>query len=155
MKEGNTMGLKGIDLLRVGLVLIFGGISIWLAITLLDGATRWPILIGGFVIGLIGTELYYVPRLREKWAHIGIPGYEKTEEQLKAAEIDKKRSNQRMVWIVIIGLAASALWRAYLPVQLQNAALVALWGAILASLSRIMWLIYQEGRKTRRNQLNG
>jgi hypothetical protein len=141
------MKLKAIDILRIGLVLIFGGIGIWLAVSLFHSVIGWIVLAIGFAIGLIGTELHYVPMFREKWSRTGVPGYEKTEEQSKAAEIERKKSGRDLNLAVIAGGIIFALWKKYFPVSIQNITLVALWGGLLAFILRTRWLIHQEGGK--------
>jgi cytochrome c biogenesis protein CcdA len=151
--KGGTdiMSLRGIDLLRVGLVLIFGGISVWLTITLLDNLTGWLILIIGFAVGVVGTELYYVPRFREKWQRIGIPGYEKTKEQQEATELEKDNDNRQIIWIVVVGVTGAAVLRNYLSPQLQNVITVALLSGIVGCLLRFILLIYGERAKLEQN----
>jgi hypothetical protein len=142
------MKLRTIDLLRIAFLLIFGGVSV--GITLFFFGTDligWIALASGFMIGWIGTELHYVPMLRQKWRRVGVPGYEKTEEQTKAAQAEKRTSSWTTNLAIIVGLIAFALWKRYLPPQIQNITLVILWGGIEACVSRVIWLIYQEGKK--------
>jgi hypothetical protein len=146
------MKLKAIDLLRICLVLLFGGIGVWLTVSLFHDATGWIVLAIGFAIGFIGTELHYVPMLREKWKRVGVPGHEKTEEQSKAAEAERRKSSRNFNLAIIVGGILFAFWRMYLPDSIENIALVALWGSIPASVLRILWLVYQEGAKLKMEQ---
>jgi hypothetical protein len=145
------MELKTVDLLRIVFILVFLGVSVGIT-TLFFGAELigWIALTSGFVAGWLGTELYCVPVLREKWHRVGVPGYEKTEEQTKAAQAEKRTSSWKTNLAIVVGLIAFAVWKRYLSSPVQNVTLVALWGGIVACVLRVIWLIYQEGEQIKR-----
>ena len=121
------MKFRSIDFLRMGFLLIFGGVSIGLTFFFFGtNLIGWIALVSGFMIGWIGTELHYVPMLREKWRRVGVPGYEKTEEQTQAAQAEKRTSSWTTNLAIMVGLIAFALWKRYLPPQVQIIILVIL-----------------------------
>jgi len=87
-----------------------GAIGIGTAIYL-NNLVGYLSLLISFMIGIVGTQIYYVPKLTEKWKQTGIPGEPKTPEQQETSEQERKKEQVRRNLSILAGIIIIALLR--------------------------------------------
>jgi hypothetical protein len=98
-------------LIRLLLVtLMTGAIGIGTAIYI-NNLVGYLSLLISFVVGVVGTQIYYVPKLAEKWKWTGIPGEPKTPEQQETWEQERKKEQLRRNLSILAGIIIVALLR--------------------------------------------
>lgn len=140
------MRLKTITRLILA-TLVPGSIGILVAIYF-NTATGYLSLLPGFLTGIVGTQIYYVPKFIKKWERIGIPGEPKTPEQQRAWEQERKKDQRSRNLSVLVGLIGFALLKQFIPhayeEEFLEIFLPAIFGGLAGYVFRYVLLIYQK-----------
>jgi hypothetical protein len=125
-----------------------GAIGIGIAIYFSNLIGYLSLLIG-FVIGIVGTEIHYVPRLAEKWERTGIPGEPKTQEQQEIWEKERNKEQRKRNLFILVGLIVAALLKQMFPdgEEFLNIFLPIVFGGFAGYVFRYGLLIYDKRGK--------